>query len=302
MPAPGTTDNSLSPLSAVEVCAPTAKQVQSFRTYVRVQGDPKSERVYAHYREQHEKMTYDFTLQKKKEYGCLDVTAEYTPKLVLTIQEMLHKMDFYDPSDPDFENNNLYHAYQTAERAREAYPTERWLHFAALVHDLGKLLYLFKEPDWAVCGDIFPVGCAFATDKIVHGETFTTNPDMMHPIYSTECGVYTPKCGLMNTHMGWGHDEYLYQMLKRADREHNLNLDPRILYVVRFHSFYPWHDARAYTHLESEEDTHMLPWVQKFQKLDLYSKDDNCLPDCEHLLFSYYSDLIKEFCPVPLKM
>lgn len=298
---PSNLDEATSPPS-LDVCVPIAKEAKSFRTYVRIPGDPKSERVYAHYKEQHEHMTYDFTLKKKKEYGCLDDAVPYSPKLVLTLQEMLQKMNFYDPSDPDFENNNLYHAYQTAERAREAYPSERWLHFAALVHDLGKLLYLFNEPDWAVCGDIFPVGCRFQTDKIVHGETLDVNPDMQHPVYSSELGVYTRQCGLMHVHMGWGHDEFLYQVLRRADREHGLGLDPRILYVVRFHSFYPWHDARAYTQLESGGDREMLAWVQAFQKLDLYSKDGNLLPDCEGLMHSYYRDLVNEFCPVPLKL
>src|SRR2546422_6255074 len=38
-----------------------------------------------------------------------------------------------------------------------------------LIHDLGKVLCLFGEPQWAVVGDTFPVGCAHS-DTIVFPE------------------------------------------------------------------------------------------------------------------------------------
>ena len=31
---------------------------------------------------------------------------------------------------------------------------------------------------------------------------------------STEYGIYEPHCGLDNIMISWGHDEYLYQVLK----------------------------------------------------------------------------------------
>ena len=37
------------------------------------------------------------------------------------------------------------------------------------MHDMGKVLCLFGEPQWAVVGDTFPVGCAHS-DKIVYPE------------------------------------------------------------------------------------------------------------------------------------
>ena len=32
--------------------------------------------------------------------------------------------------------------------------------------------------------------------------------------YNTKYGVYSKNCGLENVKMSWGHDEYLYQILK----------------------------------------------------------------------------------------
>ena len=49
-----------------------------------------------------------------------------------------------------------------------------------LIHDLGKVLCLWGEPQWAVVGDTFPVGCAFS-DKIVYPEFFEENADRHDP-------------------------------------------------------------------------------------------------------------------------
>jgi inositol oxygenase len=98
-----------------------------------------------------------------------------------------------------------------------------------LVHDLGKLLFLFdSEGQWDVVGvrnhlysliseldilipdpslqDTFVVGCCFS-DKIIYPETFAANPDSHDQIYSTENGIYQPRCGLDNVMLSWGHDE-----------------------------------------------------------------------------------------------
>ena len=37
------------------------------------------------------------------------------------------------------------------------------------------------------------------------------------------------------------------------------------LYMIRFHSFYPWHSNGDYMHLCNEKDLRMLPWVQEFK-------------------------------------
>jgi len=42
---------------------------------------------------------------------------------------------------------------------------------AGFIHDPGKVLCLYGEPQLAVVGDTFPVGCAWS-DKIVFPEYF----------------------------------------------------------------------------------------------------------------------------------
>jgi len=62
---------------------------------------------------------------------------------------------------------------------------------------------------------------------------------------------------------------------------------------VRFHSFYPWHDKGAYTHLMAPGDEKTLEWVKEFNKFDLYSKSD-ALPDKEALK-PYYHTLLEKY-------
>jgi len=104
--------------------------------------------------------------------------------------------------------------------------------------------------------------------------------------------MYERGCGFENVLMAWGHDEYLYRVLAAHEQ---CVLPREALYVIRFHSFYPHHQHGAYNHLCSEFDSQMLPYLQDFQKLDLYSKTDE-LPDIEKLA-PYYDGLIQQFCP-----
>ena len=61
--------------------------------------------------------------------------------------------------------------------------------------------------------------------------------------------------------LSWGHDEYLYQVLK-----HNkTRLPEEALYMIRFHSFYPWHAAGDYMHLCNKKDERMMDWVLEFK-------------------------------------
>lgn len=56
---------------------------------------------------------------------------------------------------------------------------------------------MIGEPQWAVVGDTFPVGCKFS-ESIVFYEEFVNNPDWNNPEYSTPCGVYHEGIGLDN--------------------------------------------------------------------------------------------------------
>ena len=55
--------------------------------------------------------------------------------------------------------------------------------------------------------------------------------------------------------------EYMYQVLT-----HNqCTLPEEALYIVRYHSFYPYHSSGAYTHLTDERDKKMLYWLNEFK-------------------------------------
>ncbi len=135
-------------------------------------------------------------------------------------------------------------------------------------------------------GDTFPVGCAYS-DSVVFPEFFVNNPDYQMPRYQTDCGMYTRGCSLENAALSWGHDEYLYNVVKD-------HLPTEALYMIRYHSFYPWHKEGAYSHLLTRAGSYpMLPWVKRFNPYDLYSKATE-KPDQEKLK-PFYQELIGEY-------
>src|SRR5215471_10777484 len=236
------------------------------------------------YRKNHEHQTFEFVRRKKAEYLTLDRER-------MTVWEMLEYLDdIVDESDPDTTFTQTDHALQTAEAARQA-NQPRWMIATGLIHDLGKVLCKYGEPQWAVVGDTNPVGCRFSP-KIVHAEFFALNPDSAHPVYSAEHGIYEPGCGLAQVEMSWGHDEYLFHVVKDY-------LPLEALYMIRYHSFYAWHREGEYGWLCNDQDRAMLKWVRAFNRYDLYSKDD-ARPDLEQLR-PFYEDLVQEYFPAPLR-
>jgi inositol oxygenase len=194
-----------------------------------------------------------------------------------------------DDSDPDTELTQIEHLMQAAEAIR-AHGHPRWFILTGLIHDLGKILCLFGEPQWAVVGDTFPVGCRFS-DRVVFPEFFADNADSCIDEYQTDCGIYQPGCGLEHIHMSWGHDEYLYHIVKD-------HLPGEALAMIRYHSFYAAHREGAYGHLMNESDRLQMQWVRRFNPYDLYSKGDD--PPDVVALRPFYEDLIAEFFPPKL--
>ena len=45
-------------------------------------------------------------------------------------------------------------------------------------------------------------------------EFFDKNPDQAVSDYGSESGMYEPGCGLRQVLMSWGHDEYLFHVMK----------------------------------------------------------------------------------------
>jgi inositol oxygenase len=256
-----------------------AKPADQFRDYEHA--DARVEQFYAL---NHTHQTLSFVLGKKREYLSLD-------RREMTVWEALDFLNtLVDDSDPDIDFTQIEHALQTAEAIR-AGNQPRWFIVTGLVHDLGKILCLFGEPQWAVVGDTFPVGCRWSP-KIVHSTLFADNPDRLNPELQTENGIYEAGCGLDAVHMSWGHDEYIYHVVKDQ-------LPQEALYMLRYHSFYPWHKEGEYGHLTNETDRSMLKWVRAFNRYDLYSKGAQ-RPDVEALM-PYYHELVDEFFPTALR-
>ncbi|MGI8605164.1 MAG: inositol oxygenase family protein [Verrucomicrobiales bacterium] len=252
------------------------KASEAFRNY---EADARPT-VREFYRLNHAHQTYEFARAKRKQYLSLDrremgiwEAAEFLNQLV-------------DDSDPDTDLSQLEHLLQTAEHLR-ADRQPRWMIMTGFVHDLGKILCLWGEPQWAVVGDTFPTGCAYSR-KIVFPKFFEANPDSQDQRFLSRNGIYEEGCGLNAVTLSWGHDEYIYNVCKDY-------LPIEGLYMLRYHSFYPWHREGEYGHLLDDEDRTNLEWVQAFNPYDLYTKS-HARPDAQALR-PFYDDLIAEFFP-----
>eukprot|EP00658_Telonema_sp_P-2_P040269 TRINITY_DN287_c0_g1_i4.p1 TRINITY_DN287_c0_g1~~TRINITY_DN287_c0_g1_i4.p1 ORF type:complete len:285 (+),score=73.98 TRINITY_DN287_c0_g1_i4:291-1145(+) len=252
----------------------------TFRNY---DDSARQDTVAECYRLMHENQTVEFVDKMHDKWLTFDKGSYTIEKVIEMLDELI------DDSDPDNDLPNSLHDFQTAERIRKAWPDHDWFHLVGLLHDLGKVMALWGEPQWCVVGDTFPVGVKFS-DKIVFAHQFVKNPDNSNPEYNTECGIYAPECGLENLIMSWGHDEYMYQMLKF----NGCTIPEEGLAMIRFHSFYPWHTGEAYNHLCSKHDMAVIkPWVLEFNKFDLYSKGDH-VPDVA-AVWPYYRSLLKKY-------
>lgn len=256
------------------------KKKEQFRNY---EADARPS-VREFYRLNHHHQTYDFVQSKRKEFLRLN-------RKEMSVWEALEFLNtLVDDSDPDTDLSQLDHLLQTAEQIRQdGHP--RWFILTGLIHDLGKILCLYGEPQWAVVGDTFPVGCAWS-DKIVFHRYFDDNADKNEPRYQTRLGVYEENKGLDSVTMSWGHDEYLYHVVKDY-------LPTQALYMIRYHSFYPAHRDGEYGYLMNKQDREMFQWVQAFNPYDLYTKSQK-RPNLQELR-PFYDELIKEYFPATLK-
>jgi inositol oxygenase len=262
-----------------ELVPQSAKAKEQFRDY---RADAKPE-IKEFYRLNHKHQSVDFVRAKRAEFLKLG-------KRRMGLWDGLEFLNtLVDDSDPDTSLAQIEHLLQTAEAIRrDGHP--RWFILTGLIHDFGKVLCLFGEPQWAVVGDTFPVGCAYS-DTIVFSEFLADNPDARVPEYQTPCGIYEQGCGLDNVLMSWGHDEYMYHVVKDY-------LPTEALYMIRYHSFYPGHREGAYQHLMNAEDRKYFAAVRAFNPYDLYTKSAE-RPIIDELR-SYYEELWNEFFPPQL--
>ncbi|MCY2980905.1 MAG: inositol oxygenase [Planctomycetota bacterium] len=231
----------------------------------------------------HQYQTFEFGQQKRQQYLPLAKTQ------MGVWQAMEYLNTLVDDSDPDIDLPQIEHLLQTAEAIRSD-NQPRWFILTGLIHDLGKILCLWGEPQWAVVGDTFPVGCKFS-DRIVFHEAFLENPDSTNERYQSDLGIYSAHCGLDQVNLSWGHDEYLYHVVKNYLPEPALNM-------IRYHSCYPVHREGAYRFLMNEHDHEMMKWVNAFNQYDLYTKRDERMDVAG--LRPFYQQLIDEYFPASL--
>lgn len=268
---------------------------QMFRNYA---DSDRQATVEKHYRFMRSHQTVAFVDRMYRKYHRFDHAK-------MTIAQAFQHLEGYvDASDPDADFPNLEHCLQTAEGIRAAGQPE-WFQLVGLLHDVGKIMYLWgTEADgqvgtadgqqWALGGDTWVVGCSIP-GTVVFPEFNALNPDQQNPRYNTRVGMYQQGCGLDNLRFAYGHDEYMYRMLV-----HNkCSIPPEGLAMIRYHSCYAWHDQNEYRWFETEEDRKMKSWVKLFNRFDLYTKIDS-RPDVK-TLWPYYQRLIYRYCPGALE-
>eukprot|EP00633_Aureoumbra_lagunensis_P011246 CAMPEP_0197326052 /NCGR_PEP_ID=MMETSP0892-20130614/1238_1 /TAXON_ID=44058 ORGANISM="Aureoumbra lagunensis, Strain CCMP1510" /NCGR_SAMPLE_ID=MMETSP0892 /ASSEMBLY_ACC=CAM_ASM_000538 /LENGTH=341 /DNA_ID=CAMNT_0042819827 /DNA_START=197 /DNA_END=1223 /DNA_ORIENTATION=+ len=275
------------------------KATEAFRDYS-IPHD-RADIVESHYRMMRENQTVAFVQRMHKKYSF----ANGSYRSLMTIRQAFDKLESYvDSSDPDLGLPNLLHCLQTAQAARNARKPD-WFILTGLLHDMGKIMFLWgnaedgqrgtaEGPQWALGGDTWVVGCALPQGPERPGVVFPQfsklNPDMHNPLYNTKNGMYEPNCGLDKLLFAYGHDEYMYHMLKA----NNTTLPEEALDMVRYHSAYPLHTARLYDHLLKPTDIPRIESILDFNTFDLYTKDEENVLNLDEL-WPYYQGLLDKY-------
>src|SRR5260221_220661 len=157
------------------------KSTENYRNYEK----PERDSVREFYRLNHKYQTYDFVMKKETEF------LSFTKKEMPVWEAFNFLNELIDDSDPDTDLDQFQHLLQTSEAIRrDGHPD--WMVAVGLMHDMGKVLCLFGEPQWAVVGDTFPVGCAFS-DKIVYPEFFSEKAQPTGKVSPTTAHCGSPK-------------------------------------------------------------------------------------------------------------
>jgi inositol oxygenase len=271
------------------------KEMKSFRDYTTA-----APGVVSLYAEQREKQCLCYVKRMHDKYNPRKANDGPIPNLRLSCWAALEKLSgLTDASDPDVSVPNMQHAFQTAEGARAAGQPD-WLQLCALMHDLGKVLYLkgcdedgtSTTKQYGVVGDTFVVG-------------YPRQPEL---VFSEFNGAMTCPCeaeksvsgpvGFEACWFSYGHDEYLWRVIQHNQAAGLLTMSADLpwmfLYIVRFHSFHAWHEEGAYKELVNSHDLEALQWLQAFCKFDLYTKSDTDFKNIDELK-NYYDGLMRRY-------
>jgi len=135
-----------------------------------------------------------------------------------------------DDSDPDTDLTQIEHLLQTSEAIRaDGHP--RWMVLTGFLHDLGKCLCLYDEPQWA-WWETRSRWAARGRGYCFSGY-FARNPDRNVSGVSDESSAFTNELRPgKRTHVVW-HDGYIAEVMKPYLRD-------EALYMLRFHRL-SWH-------------------------------------------------------------
>jgi len=246
----------------------------------------KLRKIHETYKLQRSNINYDFNLYLIDKYCKFNCKTSFWT--------LFAGMDgIVDLSDPDTSLPNSLHALQTAEAIRKDGTYPDWFVLCGLIHDFGKILYLSgldedgtsKNTQWSIVGDTFITGCELP-NSIILPEYNVLNKDHLNKI-----NLYKPKCGLDKCSVSFGHDEYMYRLLKA--NSHKMPIEAE--YIIRYHSLYAWHSGTDYDYLQTEDDELMRNIVLEFNKFDLYTKDDSNQIKWTFQLREYYTGLVKKY-------
>jgi len=270
------------------------KKIHEFRNYTTSSTTQHDERVREHYKNMRLNQSLEFV---KYMHNKWFIKRQCIPLTLTQAFELLDK--YVDASDPDSTLPNVIHALQTAESLRKAGHPE-WLQLTGLLHDFGKIMSCLiqsnkdgqgcgaDDPQWSLGGDTWIMGCALP-ESLVYPEFNILNHDMQNDQYNTKYGMYDKNVGLEHLIFAFGHDEYMYHVLRNGS-----TLPEEALAIVRYHSCYALHRDHSYDHLLLPKDEHVLSFVRMFNEFDLYTKADE-IPSMDVL--SYYEGLFEKFVP-----
>jgi len=249
----------------------------------------------------HARQTYEFVQRMHHKH------SKSTAKAIdiWTAIGHLGELEDYEASMKGFTTTTHYsileHAILTAENIRMAFPNEVWFQVVGLIHGLGHLLghKLFDcQPQWAVCGETFPVGCKFDS-QIQWSQFFAANPDKRKRKYSTPHGIYGQNCGLSKVMMSWSGYEFLYAALVR----NKTSLPAEALFCIRYLAFDTLGVNGAYGHLTNNRDRYMMPWLLRLRHFRQMAYDQlhRDVPSMDHVK-SVYGPLLKQYLPEDFKL
>ena len=253
----------------------SGKSVTQFRDY-----DNALPRVEAFYAANHKHQTLDFVLEKKREYLSLN-------RKTFTVWEALEFLNsLVDDSDPDVDFTQIEHALQTAESIRAA-DQPRW----------------FIVTGWSTTS---ARSCASSASRSGRSSaTRSRSAAAGRPRLSTatssariptgSCPSIRPRTGSTSPAAASTTSTCRGATTSTSTTRSRGSCPDEALYMLRYHSFYPWHKEEEYSHLLERQgplDAEVGAGVQPLRPVSKGS----ARPNVEELM-PYYEELDEGVLP-----